>query len=315
MADPRRRLPGNAAGDWFVDARCIDCDACRQLAPAVFSAYAGQSVVRKQPETAADQRSAARALFACPTGSIGLDTSSADSANRFNSLSFRPQGGIRFPAEAIRSAIDDFPLQLEDGVYYCGFNSEKSYGGNSYFIRHAAGNWLIDSPRFTHHLVDKIKQSGGLAYIFLTHRDDVADAAKYAREFGAKRIMHRLERHAQPDSEIIIDGTEPVTISPEFVVIPTPGHTRGHCCLLVRDRFLFTGDHLDWDRDARQLDASPAYCWYSWPQQVESIERLLAYSFEWILPGHGERVKLAPDVMRKELERLLARIRHPMSAE
>ena len=30
--------------------------------------------------------------------------------------------------------MEDFPLILEEPVYYCGYNSPKSYGGNSYFI-------------------------------------------------------------------------------------------------------------------------------------------------------------------------------------
>jgi glyoxylase-like metal-dependent hydrolase (beta-lactamase superfamily II) len=29
VADPGRRLAGNVAGDFYVDATCIDCDQCR----------------------------------------------------------------------------------------------------------------------------------------------------------------------------------------------------------------------------------------------------------------------------------------------
>ncbi|HET6147374.1 MAG TPA: ferredoxin, partial [Polyangia bacterium] len=36
MANPASRLDENAPGAFFVDASCIDCDACRQLAPATF---------------------------------------------------------------------------------------------------------------------------------------------------------------------------------------------------------------------------------------------------------------------------------------
>jgi len=36
MANLEKRLPENAPGDFFVDSTCIDCDACRQIAPAVF---------------------------------------------------------------------------------------------------------------------------------------------------------------------------------------------------------------------------------------------------------------------------------------
>jgi glyoxylase-like metal-dependent hydrolase (beta-lactamase superfamily II) len=72
----------------------------------------------------------------------------------------------------------------------------------------------------------------------------------------------------------------------------------------VQDRYLFTGDHLDWDRDTQQLSAFKDYCWYSWPQQAESMRRLADYSFEWVLPGHGQRVHLPAAEMREQVLRL-----------
>ncbi len=36
MANPRKLVPENVPGDFFVDSTCIDCDACRQIAPSVF---------------------------------------------------------------------------------------------------------------------------------------------------------------------------------------------------------------------------------------------------------------------------------------
>ena len=32
MANPKKRVPENVPGDFFVDSTCIDCDACRQIA-------------------------------------------------------------------------------------------------------------------------------------------------------------------------------------------------------------------------------------------------------------------------------------------
>ena len=93
-------------------------------------------------------------------------------------------------------------------------------------------------------------------------------------------------------------------VGPGFLAVPTPGHTTGHCALLVQDRFLFTGDHLDWDRDGQRLAASEDYCWHSWTEQVESMERLADYRFEWVLPGHGQRVRLPAAEMRAEVLRL-----------
>ena len=136
----------------------------------------------------------------------------------------------------------DFPLTVEDEVYYCGFNSAKSYGGNSYFVRRPEGNWLIDSPRFTAHLVRRFREMGGIRCIFLTHRDDVADARAYAGEFGSTRFIHRKELAAQPDAEQVMEGFDPIRLAPDFLTIPTPGHTPGHCVLLYRGAFLFTGE-------------------------------------------------------------------------
>ena len=278
VADRLKSVPENIAGEFFVDSTCIDCDTCRQLAPATFAEAAEYSYVHRQPATAGEKRAALQALVACPTASIGAATSA-------------------------REAVQDFPLAVEAEISYCGFASEKSFGGSSYFVRHPAGNWLIDSPRWTSHLVRKFQEAGGVRYIFLTHRDDVADAAKYAREFRSERIIHRLEKSAQPDAEILIDGRAPVQLADGFLAIPTPGHTRGHTALLYRNYFLFTGDHLWWSRNRRSLNASRSVCWYDWEEQVKSVALLANYDFQWVLPGHGERIKLDPDEIKRQLRR------------
>lgn len=91
-------------------------------------------------------------------------------------------------------------------------------------------------------------------------------------------------------------------------MIPTPGHTRGHCVLLYKNRFLFTGDHLWWSRVHRRLAASKQVCWYSWSEQTKSMAKLQDFAFEWVLPGHGQRVKLSPDMMQQELAALVNRM-------
>src|SRR5882672_4348471 len=108
MANPKKRAPENVGGDFFVDSTCIDCDACRQIAPAVFGQAAETSYVHTQPLTSADRRKALQALLACPTGSIGC-----------------------LGDDDPKAVMKDFPLLLEEPVYYCGYNSPKSYGGNS----------------------------------------------------------------------------------------------------------------------------------------------------------------------------------------
>lgn len=281
MANPNKRVPENTPGDFFVDSTCIDCDTCRQVAPSVFGQAPNTSFVHTQPAGVADRRQALQALLACPTGSIGC------------------LGG-----ENVRAVMGDFPLPVEEPVFYCGYNSPKSYGGNSYFVRHPDGNWLIDSPKFVAPLVRRLEELGGIEHIFLTHRDDVADADRYAAHFHARRVIHRDELSSQPGAEVVLDGAGPWELAPGFLAIATPGHTKGHCVLLVENRFLFTGDHLDWDRDAHRLSASEDYCWHSWPEQIESLRRLADYQFEWVLPGHGQRVRLPAAEMRVEVLRL-----------
>src|SRR5689334_20974212 len=174
MADRRRAVAENVAGDFFVDETCIDCDACRQLAPEVFADAGSYSFVHAQSATADVTRRALRSLLACSTGSIGT-----------LQLIFA------------REVKSDFLMLLYSGVYYCGFHSPKSYGGASYFVERPEGNWLIDSPKFLPHLVDRFDRMGGIAYIFLTHRDDVAEAEKYAARFSSRRIIHRKELASQ----------------------------------------------------------------------------------------------------------------------
>jgi glyoxylase-like metal-dependent hydrolase (beta-lactamase superfamily II)/ferredoxin len=285
MANLARKLPENVDGDFFVDETCIDCDACRQIAPATFGEGADYSYVREQPRSPADRRRTLQALLACPTGSIGC------------------QGDDDFA-----SVSEDFPLLIEDPVDYCGFNSPKSFGGNSYFIRRHEGNWLVDSPKFVGPLVRRLEQLGGVSHIFLTHRDDVADAAKYAAHFSATRIIDHREIASQPDAEIVLRGDDAVAVGRSLLAIPTPGHTAGHLCLLFDERFLFTGDHLAWSRDDERLVAWPDYCWYSWELQRESMKRLAKHTFEWVLPGHGQRHKLQSAQMREKLDELIARM-------
>ena len=287
MADQKKRLSTNIAGNFYVDSTCINCDTCRQLAPKSFEEVGDYSAVVNQPEGAQYVHQAYQALLACPVGSIGTE-----------------QGDKRMLQEAMAS----FPMHLEGGVSYCGFNSEKSFGANSFFIEHPDGNWLIDSPRYIKHLVEFFERKGGIRYIFLSHEDDVADCDRYARQFCSTRIIHQADADAVPGAERIIEGEEPVPLAPQFHAIPVPGHTPGSMALLYNERFLFTGDHLWWNPDTKTLGSPQNLVWRE-RVLVASIEKLLAYRFEWVLAGHGDRVTLPAQDMHAKLTGLLERRR------
>jgi glyoxylase-like metal-dependent hydrolase (beta-lactamase superfamily II) len=172
------------------------------------------------------------------------------------------------------------------------------------------GNVLIDSPRFASPLVKRVEKLGGVRLMFLTHRDDVADHEKWASHFNAGRVMHRDDiGRSLTGIERVLTGPQAVKLDDDLVAIPTPGHTRGHTVLLYRNRYLFSGDHLWWSEAYKSLHAAQNVCWYSWPEQTRSMERLLDYRFDWVLPGHGRRVHLSSSLMREQLEQCVARMK------
>jgi glyoxylase-like metal-dependent hydrolase (beta-lactamase superfamily II) len=267
MASVSLRLPANVPGDFFVDSTCIDCDACRQIAPSIFAEHGDASIVHRQPETDDQTKRAMMALVACPTGSIGA-----------------------IEHHNAHIGIDAFPELIADNVYYCGFNAESSFGAWSYLIvrpESEGGNVLVDSPRFATQLVKKIEAMGGVRTMFLTHKDDVADHVRFAEAFNCKRVMHGDDGAERLGIELTVRGQDAVEIDRDLVAIPVPGHTRGHMALVYRNKFLFSGDHLAWSPNRNSLIAFRSACWYSWTEQTRSMEKLLDYDFEWVLPGHG----------------------------
>lgn len=284
MAQLALRLDTNVPGDFFVDSTCIDCDACRIFAPTVFSDDGDQSSVHHQPETPEEILAAEKALISCPTASIGT-----------------------VAKHDMRAAVAALPELVADGVYRCGYTSESSFGAVAYLIRRDDGNLLVDSPRFTEPLAKNIERLGGAKRMLLTHQDDVADHEQFHQRFGCDRVLHRDDVGTRTrDVELQPAGFEPVSLSPDLLMIPTPGHTRGHAVFLYRDTFLFTGDHLAWSEPRGHLYAFRSACWYSWSEQIRSMERLLDYRFEWVLPGHGRPVQLAAGEMRASLEKCVA---------
>jgi glyoxylase-like metal-dependent hydrolase (beta-lactamase superfamily II)/ferredoxin len=280
MPSPARRLPANAPGDFYVDDTCIDCGACRWVAPESFDAHGNYSRVYRQPETETQRRAALHALVRCPSASIG----NADRA-------------------AAAAAIRDFPRPFAPDVLHCGFHSTDSYGAASWLILRPDGNVLVDSPRYNAPLAQAIEALGGVRWMFLTHRDDVADHAKFRERFGCERVMHRADGGRMGELERWVDGEDPVALAPDLLVIPTPGHTRGSACLLFRDEVLFTGDTLAWSAGRGHVYAFRDACWYSWEHLRRSVDRLSAWRFSWLLPGHGAPVHLPEPEMSASLRR------------
>ena len=264
MARLDQRHPGGVAGDWYCDTRCIACDVARHYAPGLIEADGqGLSVITRQPSGPDEEAALWRAAVACPTRSIGTLSR------------LRPPEGV-------------FPWHLTAGVHLCGYNHQASFGAHSYFVIRETGNLLIDSPRYTRRLVEVFAEMGGVSHVLLTHRDDVADADRYARRFSAHVWIHEADSDAAPYATDIIRGDDPVVVAPGVRAIPVPGHTRGSVAFEDDRGHLFTGDSLAWSEQHHCLVVFSSATWYSWRALTASMDRLARTArFGWVLPGHG----------------------------
>lgn len=286
MARHERRLPGNVEGPFFVDDSCMDCDASRQCAPELVQVRAGRSAFVRQPSTPEEWAQAGRAMLICPTASIGV-------------VGVKPD------------LHDLFPWEVAPEVHLCGYASLCAYGSNAWWVTRPGGGVLIDGPRFVPALVEKMAARGGLKHVLLTHQDDVGDAEKYAKHFGARVWIHEADVRAAPFATDLLRGVEPVAIEPDLRAVPIPGHTRGSVAFVWGERALFSGDSVHFSRSLGTLAAFGAQCWHSWPEQMRSLERLArTVRFSELYAGHGSRFTApSAEAMQAAVLDLVARMR------
>jgi glyoxylase-like metal-dependent hydrolase (beta-lactamase superfamily II)/ferredoxin len=267
MAKLKNHHPLNIPGPLFTDLSCIDCGTCYHIGPELFQENSDdKSIVVKQPQSEKEWKQAKRAILSCPTNSIGVHQAPED----------------------FKTLDSELPFLIRENVYYLGYTSKDSFGATSYLILRPEGNVMIDSARFHPQLVKQLEQLGGVKHMLLTHRDDVADHQKFHDRFNCERLIHQDDVTPDTNScEVIFKGEGPFYISEELKVITTPGHSKGHLCLNYQETYLFTGDHLFVDQAEQRITASRNVCWYSWSEQIKSIEKLRTEKFSWILPGHG----------------------------
>ena len=280
MARPDLAHPASRRGAWFVDTRCIRCDAARHWAPGLIEAdEQGLSFVARQPENPTEEAQLWRAAVACPTQSIGT-------------------------TEARRPPQPAFPFELTPGVHALGHNARSSFGAHSYLVVRPGGNLMIDSPRFARNLAARIEDLGGLRHVLLTHRDDIADADRWAERFGAEVWIHEADADAAPYATVVFAGSEPVAVEPGVVAVPAPGHTAGHVVFHVEDGWLFTGDALHWNHRRGELDVFPEQTFQSWDILADTMDLLAALPVEWVFAGHGKWHNVGADTWTRRMAQL-----------
>jgi glyoxylase-like metal-dependent hydrolase (beta-lactamase superfamily II) len=272
---------------WYVDDRCTNCDAARQFAPELIGEIHGKSEVLRPPRDEDEERRLHAAAFACPTRAI------------------RPASGH------MDQALDPFPMALDDGVLVCGHNSRQTAGASSYLLRRPSGIvMMVDTPRWSRELAERYAASGSITDVLLTHRDHAAHGRRYADHFGARLWIHEEDLDAAPTADCVIRGFEPVEIGEGVTAFPLPGHTRGSVLYVADALYCFSGDSFYWSRSTGDLEVAESVTWYSIEELAASLARAAAgVRFEWVLPGHGGRCRLAADEMSRRMRSLAERTR------
>ncbi|MFE0171131.1 4Fe-4S domain-containing protein [Streptomyces sp. NPDC059002] len=272
---------------WYVDDRCTNCDVARQIAPDLIVEANGRSEILRQPRDAAEERLMHAAAFACHTRSI------------------RPSSGRLDPEQ------DLYPLPVDDTVLFCGHNSPRTAGANSYLLRRPSGSlMMVDTPRWSEPLARRFETIGPVTDVLLTHRDHAAHGRRYADRLQARLWVHEGDLASAPDADCVLRGTGSVEIADGVLAHPLPGHTEGSVLYVADERYCFSGDSFYWSRTTQDIEVAESVTWYSVEELAASLARTAErLHFEWLLPGHGDRKRLPAADMAARMRELTARTR------
>ncbi len=200
-------------------------------------------------------------------------------------------------------------MKVTDNVYLL----DSTKGNYAYLIK-SENNILIDTglPGQGKGILKEIEsmkiQPQDIKHILLTHHDidHVGNVALLEKETNATiwaskedipYICGKKKRHGlKKFLSFIMREKRPINIKPypenhmieDIEIIPTPGHTPGHVCLLYKD-ILFAGDLLRVSKGQLQ----PMKSFMNWNTSLvkESIQKISYLDFKWILPAHGEPIQ------------------------
>jgi glyoxylase-like metal-dependent hydrolase (beta-lactamase superfamily II) len=165
-------------------------------------------------------------------------------------------------------------------------------GTNTYLLGERQVTVLDPGPDDDNHLHNILAAAGpAIRWVIVTHThaDHSPLAARLARESGARLIGlpppadGRQDESFEPDELPIDDGA--LTLGDVVLTaIRTPGHASNCVCyLLAAHKLLFTGDHVLGGVSPVILPPDGDMTAY-----IRSLDKLMAYDFELIAPGHGE---------------------------
>ncbi len=149
--------------------------------------------------------------------------------------------------------------------------------------------------------------------ILLTHihSDHCGGALALKKRSGAKIGIHRSRAGYLGGEDFQYDDNDPIAFSGgELRVLHTPGHESGHCCFYEGDdKVLFSGDNILGYGTAVIHPPDGNMTDY-----LNSLERLLEFNIDLILPGHGPLVGKPEAKIREYIQHRMEREKQVLDA-
>ncbi|HSM70289.1 MAG TPA: MBL fold metallo-hydrolase [Anaerolineales bacterium] len=225
------------------------------------------------------------------------------------------------------------PVPKFEGMYYLQAVHGSGWVARSYFIEREAGNILVSPLIYTKDLGDFIDAHGGLAYIFVSHLDEINKAAlcevgreglgplpdhipacEYKNRFQCRIIAHVADTLNFTECQLDTSWDADFSLSSDLHFIHTPGHTQGSACLRMdinERRVLFCGDILGLN-DSGEIDTDIEEAELSRLQAtLNSWSKMTEHDFDALIPLHTFDASPIPfiakggrDALRQAIEKV-----------
>lgn len=168
--------------------------------------------------------------------------------------------------------------------------NRDTLGGTSYLIVDKSCNILLDCPAWNEANREFLQSQGGVDILAITHRGGIGqNVAQMQQMLDCQVIVQEQEAYLLPEAKVNSFANS-LTLSSDFELFWTPGHSPGSTCLYGRQLggVLFSGRHL---LPKSQTEVVPLRTLktFHWKRQLKSIARLRdrfdPQTLRYILPG------------------------------
>ncbi len=188
--------------------------------------------------------------------------------------------------------------------------NRDTLGGTAYLIVENAVNLLIDCPAWNEINEQFLRQQGGVAFLFITHRGGIGRAREIQEAMKCKILIQEQESYLLPGLDVTSFQQE-LTLSSSCSAIWTPGHSPGSSCLYYThaDGVLFSGRHLLPNQQGEPVPLRTSKTFH-WPRQIQSVkslvERFTPETLSYICPGANTGFLRGQSVITQAYQKLLA---------